>query len=238
MQLPLISLVVVFNEKGKNFENSLNSLLNQTYDNKEIIVINYGKNEFELPSTDQVKLFFIQESTMATALNKGLQEAKGEYIVFVEGETEIHESYLENGYKSLNRLNFDAVITATMYSDGEIVMPLEGSRWARNLLFGLNFELSNIFMRKSICSEFVENERLLMAWEFWIKTLRGRKLHSNREYVGTFMQRPLEAFEKDELEWKKRKLAIMEKYQAEVGGILQKIKYKSKIRALYKEIGK
>jgi glycosyltransferase involved in cell wall biosynthesis len=237
MQLPLISLVVVFNEKGKNFENSLNSLLNQTYENKEIIVINYGKNEFELPSTDQVKLFFIQESTMATALNKGLQEAKGEYIVFVEGETEIHESYLENGYKSLNRLNFDAVITATMYSDGEIVMPLEGSRWARNLLFGPNFELSNIFMRKSICSEFVENERLLMAWEFWIKTLRGRKLHSNREYVGTFMQRPLEAFEKDELEWKKRKLAIMEKYQTKVGGILQKIKYKSKIRALYKEIG-
>jgi glycosyltransferase involved in cell wall biosynthesis len=238
MHFPLISLVAVFNGKGKNFENSLKSFLNQTYENKEIIVVNYGKKEFELPSTEQVKMFFIQESTMATALNKGLQEAKGEYILFVEGETEIHESYLENGYKSITRLNFDAVATATMYSDGEIIMPLEGAKWAKNLLFGLNFELSNIFMRKSICSKFVENERLLMAWEFWINTLRGRKLHSNRDYVGTFVQRPLEAFEKEEIEWKKRKLAIMEKYQDEVVGIFQKMKYKNKIRALYKGIEK
>lgn len=91
--LPLFSIIVpVFNVKGY-IENTVESILNQTYRNFELLLIDDGSTDGSgeyidyVALTDRrVKAIHQQNGGVSSARNHGLDSAHGKWIVFVDGD--------------------------------------------------------------------------------------------------------------------------------------------------------
>lgn len=85
MLKPLISIIVpVFNGE-KYIGDTLESIMSQVYEKKEIIVVNDGstdKSEKIIRSLPKIKYVCQKNAGVPVARNRGLEEAKGEFIAF------------------------------------------------------------------------------------------------------------------------------------------------------------
>lgn len=89
---PLVSVIIPFYNHIELVKECLISVINQTYANLEIILINDGSEE----AIDELKVFIAKDkrirlieslhSGSAAARNKGIEEAKGSYIAFLDSD--------------------------------------------------------------------------------------------------------------------------------------------------------
>lgn len=82
------SIIVPNYNKGEYIEECLTSILNQTYKNYEVIVIDDGStdNSLEIINKYDVKLLQTNRLMAGGARNLGLKHAKGEYIIFLDSD--------------------------------------------------------------------------------------------------------------------------------------------------------
>lgn len=106
MTLPLVSIItVVYN--GVNFiEETILSVINQTYPNKEFIIIDGGSTDgtLEIIRKYQDKInYWVSEPDRGIydAMNKGIASAKGEWLNFLNaGDSFVDETILNNIFSS------------------------------------------------------------------------------------------------------------------------------------------
>jgi len=103
----LISIIVpVYNVKTEYFKNSINSILAQSYDNWECLLIDDGStngcgkicDEFE-SFDSRIKAIHTDNKGVSAARNRGLSEAKGNFIVFIDSDDTISSDYLKILYQ-------------------------------------------------------------------------------------------------------------------------------------------
>lgn len=94
MQTPLVSVILpVYNRKDL-FPRTLKSIVNQTYGNLEVLVIDDGSSEDLKSVTDSFKdprIKYLRHNVnkgVAEARNTGLRAAKGEFIAFLDSDDE------------------------------------------------------------------------------------------------------------------------------------------------------
>lgn len=93
------SIVIPLYNKQTAISKTLQSVLSQTYANYEVIVVDDGSTD---ESVERVKNFndprlnLIQKENggVCSARNKGIKEAKYEYIALLDGDDQWHEDYL------------------------------------------------------------------------------------------------------------------------------------------------
>lgn len=102
----LISVVVPVYNVENYLERCLDSLVNQTYKNLEIILINDGSSDNSLSicqkyaeKDKRVKVYSQENSGLSSARNKGVSLASGKYIGFVDSDDVISLKMYENLYK-------------------------------------------------------------------------------------------------------------------------------------------
>ena len=85
----------------------IDSLLNQTYKDYEIIVIDDGSNDETGRIIDRyvychtnISVFHIQNSGVSNARNYGIAKARGKYIVFVDSDDYVDSAFLESMLES------------------------------------------------------------------------------------------------------------------------------------------
>ncbi len=87
---PLVSVVIPFYSGIKWLDEALQSVLNQTYTQYEVLVINDGSKEnisnIEEKYEGKVNFIHKENGGPATARNRGIQEAKGKYIAFLDSD--------------------------------------------------------------------------------------------------------------------------------------------------------
>lgn len=111
------SLIVPIYNGERYIDRCLNSLINQTYDNFEIIVINDGsiddsKNIIKnFIKTHKFKIKFIDQTNkgLSYSRNKGLKNANGDYILFVDVDDVIANDTLLLLNQNLKNNNFDLI---------------------------------------------------------------------------------------------------------------------------------
>ncbi len=115
-----ISIIIPVYNVENYLERCLNSLVNQTLQNIEIIIINDGstdnseniiKNYLE-KYPDMIKSFTTGNVGPAKARNIGLENATGEYIGFVDSDDYVSENMYEKLYNKAKEENSDIVTCA------------------------------------------------------------------------------------------------------------------------------
>ena len=112
-----ISVIIPVYNSSTNLRKCLDSVVNQTLKDIEIIVINDGstddsKNIIEEYTVKYKNIIFIDQENkgIGKTRNIGIKKATGEYITFVDSDDYIKENMLEEYYKYAKKHNFDLVI--------------------------------------------------------------------------------------------------------------------------------
>lgn len=106
-------IVPVFNVE-KYLSRCVDSLLSQSYENIEIVLINDGSSDKsgiicdEYAARDErIKVLHQEYNGVADARNKGVALASGDYIVFLDGDDEADRVYVEKLYTTLKENDLD-----------------------------------------------------------------------------------------------------------------------------------
>lgn len=126
-----VSIIVPVYNTEKYLKRCVDSLLIQSYHDIEILLINDGSTDSspiicdEYVSKDsRVRVFHTQNGGVSTARNRGIQEAKGEWILFVDSDDFVEPNYvcafLKNNpdHNSLILQNFRTVNENGVYTSG------------------------------------------------------------------------------------------------------------------------
>ncbi len=119
----LISIVVPIYNVEKYLERSIGALLNQTYDNLEIILVDDGSTDASSKMCDEfalkdarVKVIHKKNGGSSSARNVGIQVATGTYIGFSDSDDYTEKDMYQNLYKVASARE-DAIIVQVMSSD-------------------------------------------------------------------------------------------------------------------------
>lgn len=118
-QKPLISIIIPVYNVEAYLPQCIESVINQTYSNTEIIIINDGSTDFsgticdEFAIIDQrIKVFHTDNKGVSEARNLGLRTFKGQYLMFVDGDDWIEKESCENMQYLAGIYDADIVFTS------------------------------------------------------------------------------------------------------------------------------
>lgn len=145
---PKISIIVPVYNIDIYLEECLESIINQTFSDIEIILIDDGSTDCSLgimhffANKDQrVKIYSQLNQGVSVTRNKGILQAQGEYILFVDGDDKIEKKAIEILYQCATTTNAELVIgnASYWYPNGDCQLAF--NRGDLNNLFGLSGEI-------------------------------------------------------------------------------------------------
>lgn len=216
---PLVSIVIPLYNGSNYVEKALQSALAQTYKNLEIIVVNDGSNDNDagkeicLRYIDKIVYFEKENGGCASALNYGIQKARGEFISWLSHDDLYEPTKIEKqiAYYDLYKLDKEKVIISSwgglIDSQGkDVFYPLKakqelitGKQAYSHLFFKWCFNGCGLLIPKIAFIKsglFNENFRFILDWKLWIEfaidgfsfyidptTLVYNRLHSSQVTV-------------------------------------------------------
>lgn len=170
----MISVIV----PAYNVENVLHycidSILNQTYKDFELILVDDGSTDKSGKVCDEytkkdfrVRVFHKENGGVSSARNFGIDNAKGEYICFIDSDDYVNEDYLESLIRTKNKY------------------PESGNIWCCFTTvnsYGRNPQNSNCIKSDKDCVEF-DRSQIMTLHEKWLDAGPVCKLYSKEVIV-------------------------------------------------------
>ena len=162
--MDLISVIMPFYKKREYFKQSLLSVINQTYQNIEIIIIfddNYNSDiEFIQKFLDldkRIKLIDNKKNLgVATSRNKGIEISKGDYVAFLDCDDYWDKNKLEKQYNFMcnNKILFSHTTYQIINTKNEIIGKnvIKKQLSYKDLINSCDIGLSTVLMKKEILS--------------------------------------------------------------------------------------
>lgn len=104
---PLISIIIPVYNAEKYLNACIDSVLDQTYSNIEVILVNDGSKDYsgdicnQYKSKDsRIKVVHLENGGVSRARNKGIEVCNGDYISFIDSDDTIDSDYIESFYDS------------------------------------------------------------------------------------------------------------------------------------------
>ena len=117
MSKPAISVIIPVYNAQDGIKRCVDSLLNQSFKNFEIILLNDGSkdNSLNILKEYELKYSFVrvidkQNEGVAVTRNKGILLAEGEYTMFMDNDDFVDSDYIETFYQSIHEKKLDLVI--------------------------------------------------------------------------------------------------------------------------------
>lgn len=113
-----VSVIIPVYNLSKWIEKCVKSVLEQTVSNIEIIIVDDGSKDdsykivkrMQEEHSEKIVLLSQENSGQATARNRAMDLARGEYIVFVDGDDYIEPTYLQCLLEKIKSENLDCVV--------------------------------------------------------------------------------------------------------------------------------
>jgi glycosyltransferase involved in cell wall biosynthesis len=175
-KVPKVSVIIPTYNRSQMLKNTIQSVLQQTEQDLEIIVIDDGSTDdtsqvVESLSDGRIRYYYKTNSGAAGARNLGLSKCKGEFVAFLDSDDLWPENYIETMVSALSNEKDIGVayspITLT-YTDGRIIKsykrPEGKSGWITSELFRNSFIWpSAIVLRATVCKKFFFDEVLITS---------------------------------------------------------------------------
>lgn len=189
----LVSVVVPSFNRRATIERCITSVLNQTYQNLEIVVVDDGSTDATVDiissiADRRIKLIILERNCGAQAArNRGIQEAKGEWIAFQDSDDEWLPEKLEkqiealkhNDYAPLTVVHtdcwrYDSVLgTKKVWN---IWPPVEGANAYRRLLLHSGSMLQGILTSKEALIKIGLLDEACPSYQEWDTSIRLAKM--------------------------------------------------------------
>lgn len=231
---PKVSIILPSYNGGGYIKWAVESVLAQSYSEWEMIVIDDGSSDStesivkEYVDKDSKIIYFKNEVNLGIqkSLNKGIKEAKGEYIARIDDDDEwIDKDKLKEQVEFLEK-NKDYVLVGT----GAIVVNVEGKELFRYLLPETDQQIrskllskncfvhSSVLFRKETALKFngyseEENVKHLEDYDLWLKLGTIGKLANLPVWGISFMMRENSTSSKNKLEQFRKNLVLAKKFK-------------------------
>ena len=190
--MELVSIITPYYKKKKYIELTINSVLQQTYKNFELIIIYDDQNKEDLnllknltKKDKRIKIYINKKNLGAgKSRNKGIQLSKGKFIAFLDADDCWHRNKLKKQIFFMKKSLVD--ISHTSYhiinSDNKII----GNRIAKNmnhklLLSSCDIGLSTVMLNKKLLTKKI-NFAIIKTKEdyvLWLKiTLNNNTIYA------------------------------------------------------------
>ena len=145
MSKPAISVIIPVYNAQDGIKRCVDSLLNQSFKNFEIILLNDGSkdNSLNILKEYELKYSFVrvidkQNEGVAVTRNKGILLAEGEYIMFMDNDDFVDSDYIETFYQAIHEKNLDLVIGGykRVNQDNQIIFSqdIQQSEWSKYII--------------------------------------------------------------------------------------------------------
>ncbi len=103
-----ISVIIPVFNGAKTIKETIDSILNQIFQNLELIIIDDGSKDTTLEvvksfSDSRIKVFSYPNAGLSASRNRGISQAKGEYISFIDADDLWTPDKLESQWKALQK---------------------------------------------------------------------------------------------------------------------------------------
>lgn len=124
-----VSVIIPVYNVEQYLDRCIQSVINQTFNNIEIILINDGSIDnsqkiCENYAKKDSRIILINQENMgvSNARNIGINKATGDYITFVDSDDYVDNRYVETLHKYITKYNADVCVCSTykVYSNGKI----------------------------------------------------------------------------------------------------------------------
>lgn len=116
--MPQVSIIVPIYNGEKYLNRCIDSILLQTLEDFELVLVNDGSNDGSLPICDEyaakdmrIKVINQANSGVSMARNNGVDTAKGDYICFIDCDDWVDPCYLQLLYNNLKESSADLSMT-------------------------------------------------------------------------------------------------------------------------------
>ncbi len=130
MNKPLVSIIIPVYNAQKYLPKCIDSIINQTYDNIEIICVNDGSTDFSLnilqdysKNDSRIKVLNQKNSGVSVARNNALEYVQGEYVMFVDADDWIELVACDIAVNSIKMHNADVVMWDYIREFGNVSKP-------------------------------------------------------------------------------------------------------------------
>lgn len=110
----LISVIVPIYNIEKYLKRCIDSIINQSYSNIEIILVDDGSNDKcpiicdnYLKSDKRITVIHKENGGLSDARNIGIKKSNGQYITFIDSDDFIHTNYIKELYETLIKTKSD-----------------------------------------------------------------------------------------------------------------------------------
>lgn len=155
-----VSIIIPAYNASKTIERCLESIINQTYKNIEIIVVNDGSNDDTEKIVHKIckndsRIVLINQGNqgVSSARNNGINTSNGVYIMFVDCDDWLENNMVEVMVNTLEEKNVD-VVRCNFFDD-----------YSNYTKIGKMYDLSNKIILKKDFDKYNVREHFLMAKE-------------------------------------------------------------------------
>lgn len=181
----LFSIIIPTYNRASFIGKTIQSVLNQTYKNFEIIVVDDGSTDnteeiIKNINSKKIKYLKIQNSERAFARNFGTRHSFGDYITFLDSDDVLLPDYFSNAYENIIKYNsppFFHLGYEIINTDNSLLLKVDTLK-NDDILFlikGNALSCMGCFLRADKSKEFVFNEDRKLSgsedWELWFRVL-------------------------------------------------------------------
>ena len=145
---PMVSIIVPVYNTGQYLEKCLDSVLNQTYTNLQIILVDDGSTDGTSAMCDRIKskdsrieVIHKTNEGLGYTRNKGLEYAVGDYVTFLDSDDWFDIDHIANLVQAAKAFNADLTIgSRTRYNENKeeqykkIELPIYGNYEGRSVI--------------------------------------------------------------------------------------------------------
>lgn len=181
--MTFFSIVIPTYNRANLIETTIKSLLNQSYTNFEIIVVDDGStdNTVEIVNkivSAKISFYKIKNSERGFARNFGAKKAKGNYINFFDSDDIALENHLEIANQMVLKYNNPEIfhlnyVVRNVKTGAEKKKQWNEETVNNNLWKGNSLSCNGVFIKKEVSLQFPFNESRELSvsedWELWLR---------------------------------------------------------------------
>ena len=125
-----ISVVIPVYNKAEYLDSCFNSILKQDFEAFEVVVVNDGSTDGSGDICDKwaeqdkrLRIIHTENGGVTAARRKGVEAARGKYVVFADADDELLQGALQSLYRTIEDTQADEVI-ARYRSQDKVVSPI------------------------------------------------------------------------------------------------------------------